>query len=296
MAIFDDLAALDAAHRAQQQANAAEVARILLAYWILVQPDDVSGSGGAWLDRATSAVLAGHAASARIASAYVLGTRRAHGIRDAGLPEAPVLDVEAVRRSLAYTGLGNAAQKVVKVRDAAAGRPVPRSIADVYRRQRRQIRGAPADVETRSLDRAVQRVMTDAGAKAAAAAVRHVQNGGRDLVRSDRVAIGYVRITHIDPCYFCAMLASRGPVYRADSFSSSDPRFARGGEAKVHDDCRCAMRPVYTRNPFEWPEKSQELDRLWRDVQKRKPAGVDPVLWWRQNYEGRSRQDIKAVV
>jgi hypothetical protein len=78
---------------------------------------------------------------------------------------------------------------------------------------------------------------------------RHVQNGGRqtlyDGIQEDPVALGYIRVTRQDPCYFCAMLASRGIVFGQDSFDESDPRFTGEGAAKVHDWCHCTLKPVY---------------------------------------------------
>ncbi|SIL90379.1 MULTISPECIES: hypothetical protein [Mycobacteroides] len=78
-----------------------------------------------------------------------------------------------------------------------------------------------------------------------------------------KAAIGYARVTDNDPCYFCAVLASQGAVYYSeDSFdrsnslirevkwtSNSDKgtrrAFLGDGPAKVHDNCRCTLRPVY---------------------------------------------------
>lgn len=68
--------------------------------------------------------------------------------------------------------------------------------------------------------------------------------------------VGFARQTDSDPCYFCALLASLGAVfYSKDSFKSSNdkirdmdgvPRaFFGDGVAKVHDWCKCTMRPVY---------------------------------------------------
>jgi hypothetical protein len=82
-------------------------------------------------------------------------------------------------------------------------------------------------------------------------AMRHVQNGGRqtiaDATVQDQKALGYVRVTKDKPCFFCAMLASRGLVFAKDSFDISDPRFTGDGTAKVHDHCTCSLKPVYTR-------------------------------------------------
>lgn len=119
----------------------------------------------------------------------------------------------------------------------------------------------------------------------AASVARHVQNGGRqtlyDGIQADPLALGYIRVTKQDPCFFCAMLASRGIVFGIDSFDESDPRFTGAGTAKVHDSCACSLKPVY-----------DTADRMLVDV-----ANFE-ALWFqsdgtakgfRQLYEGRLR-------
>jgi len=90
------------------------------------------------------------------------------------------------------------------------------------------------------------------------AVTRHVLDGGRDTllasVRSDRRALGWARATSGDPCSFCAMLASRGPVYSE-----------RAGNFQAHDHCACNLEPVY-RHDQGWPAGSRDLQQLWRDT------------------------------
>lgn len=113
------------------------------------------------------------------------------------------------------------------------------------------------------------------------AATRQAMNGGRNvtnnLVKYDRKIIGYARYTDANPCYFCALLASRGAVFGKGSFIYSDKKFKdnpNGAQdvpdnfvdiAKVHDHCRCTLRPVYA--------KSQDMDddakfykKQWKDI------------------------------
>lgn len=87
--------------------------------------------------------------------------------------------------------------------------------------------------------------------------------------RADRLAIGYARMTDDDPCYFCAVLASQGAAYlnehafdRSNSMVRDIKRngrvvahrpFIGDGVVKVHDHCRCQLRPVY--------RKSDEMDK-----------------------------------
>jgi hypothetical protein len=124
--------------------------------------------------------------------------------------------------------------------------------------------------------------------EAAGSAGRHVLNGGRStqlaLVQNDRGAIGWVRVTDGNPCAFCAMLASRGPVYKADSFSSSDPRFTGPGEVKTHDHCACLMVPVFSRTAA-WPGRSKEFQELWNAHIQGRYSGKDAIRAWRRLHE-----------
>lgn len=125
----------------------------------------------------------------------------------------------------------------------------------------------------------------------AGATLRHVQNGGRRSVENgiseDKVALGYVRVTRENPCFFCAMLASRGleyGTYGEDSFDRSDARFVGPGDAKVHDRCQCSLKPVYRRDD-EILADNMRFEAMWYDLSGKGDA--DPLTNFRRNYEGR---------
>jgi hypothetical protein len=125
----------------------------------------------------------------------------------------------------------------------------------------------------------------------AGAGFRHVLNGARDTIdnaiTTDKLVRGFVRITDGDPCFFCAMLASRGPVYSEDSFEDSDPRFQGPGDHKVHDSCACMVRPVYKGGePF--PGRAKEFDSLWKVASKANPG--DTLGEFRRLYEKARRE------
>lgn len=104
----------------------------------------------------------------------------------------------------------------------------------------------------------------------------HVLNGGRDAlvtaIRSDRRALGYQRVTDSDPCYFCAMLASRGPVYRKNSFAN----------VRVHGGCGCTMEAAYRRDT-EWAGRSRQWSALW-DASTRGLSGPDAMRAFRSQF------------
>lgn len=75
--------------------------------------------------------------------------------------------------------------------------------------------------------------------------------GGRSVMKqsieADERATGWARVTDGDPCAWCAMLASRGPVYKTAQ-TAGDPR--QGGD-RYHDHCACQAWPAFTLNePF----------------------------------------------
>jgi len=124
--------------------------------------------------------------------------------------------------------------------------------------------------------------------KLAQAAVRHAQAGGRQTIHNnserDRVCLGYVRVTRANPCFFCAMLASRGLQYRAyteGAFDASDARFTGDGNAKVHDKCGCCLKAVYADND-PLVEKTEEFADLWA---RWGAGGGDATLRFRRGYE-----------
>lgn len=85
--------------------------------------------------------------------------------------------------------------------------------------------------------------------------------GGREAVASaihgDDQAVAWMRVTSGDPCEFCAMLASRGPVFTT----------AKAAAEPFHDHCGCTVEPVYDRRAAEdrstWPEATARFREIW---------------------------------
>lgn len=262
------LAQLDAQARAQQAQNAAAVATFTLTYWLSQgDEDNLAVSSQDWLERVIQAILRGRQDAYRIAVAYATAVRNiqaptAPPFTAPPLPEPPR---EQLVKSLSFTGPREAAIALAKVPEPMEPPPTAtESDRDRYAREREQWRAMR------------RKAMENAGAKAAAAAYRHTQNGGRDtidmVVKQDPVALGYTRITKGNPCAFCLMLASRGPVYSEDSFDRSDPRFTGPGEHKVHDACGCSLRPNYKRGRENWTDQALQADEVWRQMLKDNPG------------------------
>lgn len=86
---------------------------------------------------------------------------------------------------------------------------------------------------------------------------RQVLSGGRETilrsVAEDKEALGWGRVTDGDPCSFCAMLAGRGPVYKADTV-----------DFQAHDHCGCGAEPVYSGS--EWPGRAREFHDIYNEA------------------------------
>lgn len=97
-----------------------------------------------------------------------------------------------------------------------------------------------------------------AQAAAAASGSRMVLAGGRQALEV-QTALGFMRVTDGDPCYFCAMLASRGAVYQTAGTAGreANDRFAGEGLFKFHDDCGCSILPIFSRTDFMSDEASR---------------------------------------
>jgi len=270
------LAALDAAYRATQARTAIAVARILFDRWGQVEPDNLAATSIDWMRDAVAAVLAGQGRARSTADSYVAQVRRlqAPGAAPFTPPPPKPPNAEQIRKSLEFTGISTTAREVFRV--------------DSVREGARDVPDTDQESEDRTSEGRKRQIMEDGIARAAAAAVRHITTAGQDrvfdLVMADPVATGWARTTKPGCCYFCAMLASRGFVYKEDSFDESDPRFTGPGTAKVHDSCGCGMRPAFSRADPP-PERNAELEDLWISMKDLKKPGESDVQAWRRIYE-----------
>ncbi|MEU6572297.1 hypothetical protein [Streptomyces sp. NPDC046805] len=122
-----------------------------------------------------------------------------------------------------------------------------------------------------------------AGARQAAAAERVALNGGRSAIWNhmsrDRRVLGYIRLSRTGtPCGWCAMLISRGPVYR----SVKSAEFADGD--KYHDNCHCYAEPVFSQEQYNGSstyELNRRYEELWPKV-TRGLSGKAAVSAWRR--------------
>ncbi|WP_438470777.1 hypothetical protein [Streptomyces asiaticus] len=133
------------------------------------------------------------------------------------------------------------------------------------------------------VDRLRDEAHREAGARQAAAAERVAMNGGRSAVwnhaQRDRRAIGYIRLSRTGtPCGWCAMLISRGPVYRSEASAT----YAEGD--LFHDNCHCYAEPVFSREQYNSSsayELNRRYEELWPKV-TRGLSGKQAVSAWRR--------------
>lgn len=90
----------------------------------------------------------------------------------------------------------------------------------------------------------------------------------RRAVREDRQAVGYARAAALGACAFCRLMASRGAVYATAQSAGREANERFSGDASVakfHDNCHCAIIPVFRGQRFELSAHAQEWDRLYRE-------------------------------
>jgi hypothetical protein len=112
-------------------------------------------------------------------------------------------------------------------------------------------------------------VVVEQARKSAARAVsRHAQQPARETVKEAADAsgeeVGWARmLTGAYSCAFCAMLASRGPIYRSDKTA-----LYRGGAdaSTYHDGCDCVAVLVRAGIPWEGQTSQEMLNDLWQET------------------------------
>lgn len=221
MASTADGRALTEAYRLTQARIRNRVAADLLRVWPLLDPTDVDATAGRWVRAAVPIVRDGALEVQRAAIAYFDDFRVAEigqALRDVpGLVSVPAGQIET---SLTVTG--------------------------PYDLKRQAVRGV-------RFDDAVER----ARAASSQAGARHALGAGRrwlvQAVRVDTRAQFWSRVTSAKPCGFCAMLASRGAVYSADS-----------ADFEAHDRCGCTVEPGYRRGALS--DSAQQFQSLWQQT------------------------------
>lgn len=97
-------------------------------------------------------------------------------------------------------------------------------------------------------------------------------------VHADRKAKGWVRETEPGACSFCAMLATRGAVYRSE----------KSADFQSHDHCRCFAAPVFT--AYEPSAQVRDWQALYRESTQGALGPTAARKAFRKAYDARSPQ------
>ena len=124
-----------------------------------------------------------------------------------------------------------------------------------------------------------RRIRRNATAKSAAA-----QNKVGQEMFPARWLARYSRMPSPGACSFCLMLATKGPVYYADSFSgrgASSSRLNAKGDARVHANCRCKLiaepeRGMYKNTVFG--DANQYMNTQWKDARYNRTYTLSKLL------------------
>ncbi|MEV6609907.1 hypothetical protein [Kutzneria sp. NPDC051319] len=251
-------------HRRAQGRLAAATVADMLTLWSRVDPFNLAGTVDGWLTQVLDLIRHNRATSISLAQTYFLEFRTIELGRSAGPAPPPAPDnpqwPKAAAASLLATG--------------------------------------PSRVKTLSSNGIPPVVAADkAGPEVAAAAARHVTNGGRSHVertaRTDRRAVGYRRVTSDDPCFWCAMLAGREVLYASEE--SARDRYVDGQVDTFHTGCNCQIETVY-RYGTPLSAQSQAHAALWETAVKDEGhKGKAAVRAFRRAYYAQQRDKAKAA-
>lgn len=236
MARTPEATALTRAFQGQQLTLTQAVLRDLLRLWMaIVRPDDYDTFERFARLAATLVGMRGRDA-AGMAAAYYEAFRAAEGVAGAS---TPLLAQPAAETAVAGTLRGAALVGAVAARRA----------------------GQTPEQAARS-----------AFARASGSATRLVLDSGRGTIarstQADRQALGWIRVTDADPCAFCRLVASRGPVYKSAKAAGrgKNDKFEGGGEFKWHDHCQCTAEPFYEGSKV--PARNEQFDAEYVAAQK----------------------------
>jgi hypothetical protein len=149
---------------------------------------------------------------------------------------------------------------------------------------------------------AISESHANAGSMGAGKVDKYGISAGRDAINDaiqhdGRVEM-FARKCGPNPCYFCAMLASRGFVYKKSTGSTTSRdttvagNYVGGDIRKFHDNCHCTLISRWELQS-KLPEQNQFYKDLWLDVTKGL-GGKAAMSKWRSEIN-RMRRDALAA-
>lgn len=214
-------AVLTRRHYVAQLGVRAATSRDVMRLWGVVDPTNLSGTYDRFATAATTLTRARHATSSGVAASYQEDFRKAEKVAGrAAIKLGPALaqaEALGIIRGAGLSGILNSRQRGFSAQAAARNGLV----------------------------------------KVLGATTRLVLGGGRATVLESAVAdpqaSHWQRVTSGEPCAFCAMLATRGAVFSADT-----------ADFEAHDHCSCSAEVAYEGSAM--PLTSQALKSQWDSV------------------------------
>lgn len=120
----------------------------------------------------------------------------------------------------------------------------------------------------------IEQRLAAAKVKADGAAEKLVADAARETiveaVQADPEARGWVRQAALGACYFCKLMAIRGPVYKDADTAGRDAnsRFVGEGEFKFHDHCNCHAAVIFRGQSWSPRPEVLEWKRLYEESTK----------------------------
>jgi hypothetical protein len=295
--------------------------------WNDLPADRASEVSAVWLGKAVHMILTRRARSRELGLAYyrlVRALRTGKTVGDKRRPEPKYVSIDKLRREFealaaskplpAIKDPENIPKKdrieVDLVLDVEAIADRQDRAADVYARNdlaylgpnsyKKSVEKAIGDgssVSAAEADKKREELRKKAGLRQASSAERHVLNGARSVIwegmTKDKGCIGWIRVSRTGtPCGWCAMLISRGAVYRSEKSASFD---ADGD--MYHDNCKCYAEPVYSEEQ-EASDPSYALNReykiLWPKVTKGL-SGKDALAAWRRYFRDLEKTQTQSA-
>ena len=233
--------------RRQQIAIRALTLRQVLALWPTFDITAIDESWAAMEPALLAVIQANRQNSAEVAAEYYRAFRMAEGVPGRVVPTLAVGDEWRQRAAVSLRVTGPFTAK----RLVALNHPNPTAVT------------------LTRLSGAVTRSVLDGGRETLVDSVREEE-------RQTGRRVGWARVTSGDPCHFCAMLASRGPVYGE-----------RTADFQAHDHCSCSVEPTFS-GSSEWPGRAREFQQQWREATRDVHGGPESIRAFRRVYEGRT--------
>jgi hypothetical protein len=230
---------ITAQQQAQQAALTALLVRALAGLWPLIGLGDLHGSLPRYKAAVAALVYKYGQSSAALAAGYYQAVRTAAGVPGRFVPTPA--DPAGIRQVDAAVGWATRGLWVVQ--------PPPGAVE-----------GA------RSLtDGVAQKMVVDTG-----------RNTLLDAIEADRRCRGWVREARPGACYFCALLSTRGAVYKTEQTAGFEP----------HDNCHCVPVPLFA-DHYEPPAHVRQWIADYRSL-AHVNGSKNMQLAWRRAYEGRA--------